>query len=84
MKVVILTRALKMSERVKGILNAQYRVHDMRNVAVLTYNQKHRKTYDTLCLLKANGYQNVCTADDLYQETYAFDQSQTCAEYVDS
>ena len=59
MKVVILTRALKMSERVKGILNAQYRVHDMRNVAVLTYNQKHRKTYDTLCLLKANGYQNV-------------------------
>lgn len=31
----------------------------MRNIAVLTYNQKHRKTYDTLCLLKAKGYQNV-------------------------
>lgn len=31
----------------------------MNNVAVLTYNQKHRKTYDTLCLLKARGYQNI-------------------------
>lgn len=31
----------------------------MRDVAVLTYNQKHRKTYDTLCLLKAKGYQKV-------------------------
>lgn len=31
----------------------------MSNIAVLTYNQKHRKTYDTLCLLKAKGYQNV-------------------------
>lgn len=26
---------------------------------MLTYNQKHRKTYDTLCLLKARGYSNV-------------------------
>lgn len=31
----------------------------MRNVAVLTYNQRHRKTYDTLCLLKARGYKAV-------------------------
>ena len=31
----------------------------MNYVAVLTYNQKHRKTYDTLCLLKARGYQNI-------------------------
>ncbi len=31
----------------------------MRDIAVLTYNQKHQKTYDTLCLLKARGYQNV-------------------------
>ena len=26
---------------------------------VLTYNTLHRKTYDTLCLLKASGYQDV-------------------------
>lgn len=31
----------------------------MRNIAVLTYNQTHRKTYDTLCLLKARGYREV-------------------------
>lgn len=31
----------------------------MKTIAVLTYNQKHRKTYDTLCLLKAKGYSNV-------------------------
>lgn len=30
-----------------------------KNIGVLTYNQKHRKTYDTLCLLKAKGYRNV-------------------------
>lgn len=30
-----------------------------REVAVLTYQAKHRKTYDTLCLLKARGYQSV-------------------------
>ena len=28
-------------------------------ISVLTYNVKHRKTYDTLCLLKALGYKNV-------------------------
>lgn len=26
-------------------------------IAVLTYNVKHRKTYDTLCLLKSRGYE---------------------------
>lgn len=26
---------------------------------MLTYNQKYRKTYDTLCLLKARGYSNI-------------------------
>lgn len=31
----------------------------MRRIAVLTYNIKHRKTYDTLCLLKAKGYEDV-------------------------
>lgn len=31
----------------------------MKNIAVLTYPLKHRKTYDTLCLLKAKGYQKV-------------------------
>lgn len=30
-----------------------------RKIAVLTYNKTHRKTYDTICLLKANGYENV-------------------------
>lgn len=25
----------------------------------MTYNQKHRKTYDTICLLKAQGYKDV-------------------------
>ena len=28
-------------------------------IGVLTYNCQHRKTYDTLCLLKAKGYSNV-------------------------
>lgn len=28
-------------------------------VGVLTYLLKHRKTYDTLCLLKAKGYADV-------------------------
>lgn len=28
-------------------------------IGVLTYEVKHRKTYDTLCLLKAKGYTNV-------------------------
>lgn len=28
-------------------------------IAVLTYNVKHRKTYDTLCLLKAKGYRDI-------------------------
>ena len=31
----------------------------MKKIAVLTYNQPHRKTYDTICLLKAKGYENV-------------------------
>lgn len=30
-----------------------------KRIAILTYNQSHRKTYDTICLLKANGYNNV-------------------------
>lgn len=30
-----------------------------KKVAVLTYTVKHRKTYDVLCLLKANGYDDV-------------------------
>lgn len=28
-------------------------------VGILTYNIKHRKTYDTLCMLKAKGYKEV-------------------------
>lgn len=31
----------------------------MRKLCVLTYNCRHRKTYDTLCLLKASGYSDV-------------------------
>lgn len=31
----------------------------MKKIGVLTYDQKHRKTYDTLCLLKAKGYEDV-------------------------
>ncbi len=30
-----------------------------RKISVLTYNVPHRKTYDTLCLLKARGYEDV-------------------------
>lgn len=30
-----------------------------KKIGILTYNVPHRKTYDTLCLLKAKGYQNV-------------------------
>ncbi len=29
-------------------------------IGVLTYNVPHRKTFDTLCLLKAKGYQDIC------------------------
>lgn len=29
------------------------------SIAILTYNVKHRKTYDTLCLLRSRGYDNV-------------------------
>lgn len=32
---------------------------ETHKIGVLTYNQKHRKTYDTLCLLKVRGYENV-------------------------
>lgn len=32
----------------------------MKKIAVLTYPIKHRKTFDVLSLLKANGYQDVC------------------------
>lgn len=28
-------------------------------IGILTYDIKHRKTYDTLCLLKAKGYSNI-------------------------
>lgn len=31
----------------------------MYKIGVLTYNIRHRKTYDTLCLLKAKGYTDV-------------------------
>lgn len=31
----------------------------MRKIAVLTYPVRHRKTYDVLSLLKANGYFDV-------------------------
>lgn len=31
----------------------------MKSIGVLTYDTHHRKTYDTLCLLKAVGYKNV-------------------------
>lgn len=30
-----------------------------KKIGVLTYNECHRKTYDTLCLLKARGYENI-------------------------
>lgn len=32
----------------------------LKKIGILTYNVKHRKTYDTLCLLKARGYSEVC------------------------
>lgn len=31
----------------------------LKKIGILTYNQKHRKTYDALCLLKARGYENI-------------------------
>ena len=30
-----------------------------KKIGILTYNICHRKTYDTLCLLKARGYKNI-------------------------
>lgn len=35
-------------------------LHDDINIGVLTYNVRHRKTYDILCRLKAEGYKKVC------------------------
>ncbi|KDE62458.1 phosphoribosylglycinamide formyltransferase [Fusobacterium necrophorum BFTR-1] len=32
---------------------------DKDSIGVLTYNVPHRKTYDTLCLLKAKGYKKI-------------------------
>lgn len=42
----------------------------MRKIAVLTYPVKHRKTYDVLSLLKANGYTDVkvCAIPFHYQK----------------
>jgi phosphoribosylglycinamide formyltransferase len=31
----------------------------MKKIAVLTYPVKHRKTYDVLSILRANGYTDV-------------------------
>lgn len=37
-----------------------------KKIGVLTYTVPHRKTYDTLCLLKASGYQNIVVfAEDM-------------------
>lgn len=33
--------------------------YESSHIGVLTYNQKHRKTYDTLCLLRTKGYKNI-------------------------
>lgn len=43
----------------------------MKKIAVLTYPVKHRKTYDVLCLLKANGYtdENVYAIPFRYHKT---------------
>lgn len=34
-------------------------IDSKKRIAILTYNQPHRKTYDTICLLKSKGYKNV-------------------------
>lgn len=41
-------------------------------VRVLTYTVEHRKTYDTLCLLKARGYSNVKVYAKPYHYTKTF------------
>lgn len=41
-------------------------------IGVLTYIGRHRKTYDTLCLLKARGYHNVKVYAVPYQYTKTF------------
>ena len=44
----------------------------MDEIIVLTYNVPHRKTYDTLCLLKARGYEQVtvCAKPFHYKKTF--------------
>lgn len=52
----------------------QSAVHDLGSseirkhakIGVLTYEAKHRKTFDTLCLLKAKGYKNVTVYSQLF------------------
>lgn len=41
---------------------------DCNKIGVLTYTEKHRKTYDVLCLLKAKGYENV----EVYARPYHY------------
>jgi phosphoribosylglycinamide formyltransferase-1 len=41
-------------------------------ISVLTYIARHRKTYDTLCLLKAKGYKNVTVYAIPFQYKKAF------------
>lgn len=43
----------------------------IEKIGVLTYNIKHRKTYDTLCLLKARGYHSV----DVYAQPLQYKKS---------
>ena len=41
-------------------------------IGVLTYTERHRKTYDTLCLLKAKNYQKVKVFAVPYQYKKSF------------
>ncbi len=40
-------------------INLGQSVNQKENIGVLTYDIPHKKTFDTLCLLKAKGYRNV-------------------------
>lgn len=44
----------------------------MKKIGILTYDAKHRKTYDTLCLLKTNGYENITVYAQPFHYTKKF------------
>lgn len=50
---------MREEEAGRDMIEFQETGRDKKDIGILSYNIRHRKTYDTLCLLKAKGYQKV-------------------------